>query len=443
MDKNINELYANPINKTIYGDEIISEDFIDNIKKNGVMVPLVIKSNGTIISGHRRWTAAKLLNLLTVPISIKNFNDELDEKQAVIDFNKQREKTFTQMMNEGEAIEEIEEEKAEKRRLSNLKQNAEVQMFAPREERQGERYDLEIKHACCICGREVKMTDVTEKYRLGYCDICDKTSFFEKEDNLVETFPPIEEQLGKIQAVKEMFPELLTGKTRDIVAKKIGIGSGFQYEKAKLIIKKADKKTIENLDSGEITINQAYQQARGIAIETETPIKNVNKPHVIHNSGENEWYTPKEYIESARKVMSCIDLDPASSLIANKTVNAEKIYTIDDNGLDKKWNGNVWLNPPYSGDLVGKFAEKLKASFENKDINQAVVMVNNATETQWFNNMISVASAVVFPKTRIKFIDVNGNQGNSPLQGQCFIYIGDKRERFLEVFKIHGWGASL
>ena len=366
MDKNINELYANPINKTIYGDEIISEDFIDNIKKNGVMVPLVIKSNGTIISGHRRWTAAKLLNLLTVPISIKNFNDELDEKQAVIDFNKQREKTFTQKMNEGKEIEDIERIKA-KERQSTLNN-------AP---------------------------------------------------------------------LKQTFAEAPVGQTRDIVAKKIGIGSGFQYEKAKLIIKKADKKTIENLDSGEITINQAYQQARGIAIETETPIKNVNKPHVIHNSGENEWYTPKEYIESARKVMSCIDLDPASSLIANKTVNAEKIYTIDDNGLDKKWNGNVWLNPPYSGDLVGKFAEKLKASFENKDINQAVVMVNNATETQWFNNMISVASAVVFPKTRIKFIDVNGNQGNSPLQGQCFIYIGDKRERFLEVFKIYGWGASL
>lgn len=96
------------------------------------------------------------------------------------------------------------------------------------------------------------------------------------------------------------------------------------------------------------------------------------KPHVAHNSGNNEWYTPPEYIEAARRVMGAIDLDPASSAVANQTVRATTYYTATDDGLTRPWHGRVFLNPPYSGDLVGRFATRTVDALRAAEIEQAV-----------------------------------------------------------------------
>lgn len=163
-----------------------------------------------------------------------------------------------------------------------------------------------------------------------------------------------------------------------------------------------------------------------------------SKPHVSHNSHDDEWYTPSDYIESARKVMSSIDLDPASNEHANKTVKAEQFFTEQDNGLQQIWYGNVWLNPPYSSTLVQLFADKVAL----QEFDQAIVLVNNATETRWFRTLVDEADAIVFKTGRIKFLKRDG-QHNTPLQGQAFIYYGDNPERFMDEFEQYGWGCYL
>lgn len=65
------------------------------------------------------------------------------------------------------------------------------------------------------------------------------------------------------------------------------------------------------------------------------------KPQSSH-----EWYTPQRYIEAAREVLGGIDLDPASSALANETVKAARYFTIDDDGLSKTWRnggGGYWM----------------------------------------------------------------------------------------------------
>ena len=163
--------------------------------------------------------------------------------------------------------------------------------------------------------------------------------------------------------------------------------------------------------------------------------KNKKKSHVSYNSGNNEWYTPQNIIDAAKKTMGSVDLDPASSETANRTVQATTIYTKEDDGLIQPWFGNIWLNPPYARNLIGKFASAIKD--KRMEYDQAIILVNNSTETVWFHNIIGITSAICLVKKRIRFHDKNGKLGK-PLQGQVILYIGSHTLKFIENFSQFG-----
>jgi ParB family chromosome partitioning protein len=167
-----------------------------------------------------------------------------------------------------------------------------------------------------------------------------------------------------------------------------------------------------------------------------------NGPHVAHNSGENEWYTPPAYIAAAREVLGAIDLDPASSAKANETVGAARYFTREDSGLLKPWGGRVWMNPPYESALVGQFVSKLCEHVASGDVTSAILLVNNGTETTWFQDGMNLAKAVCFPAGRVKFLDEEGKPG-APLQGQALLYFGPDSQAFLEVFGRFGSRARI
>jgi ParB family chromosome partitioning protein len=159
---------------------------------------------------------------------------------------------------------------------------------------------------------------------------------------------------------------------------------------------------------------------------------------VAYNSGENEWYTPSEFIESARIVFGgSIDCDPASSKIANKTVQAKRFFTKEDDGLSQEWSGNVWMNPPYAQPLIAQFAEAVASKYDCGEIDAAIVLVNNATETAWFQRMTQSSSAICLPKGRIRFLDPRGVPG-APLQGQAILYFGTSPNAFADEFAKYG-----
>jgi phage N-6-adenine-methyltransferase len=188
----------------------------------------------------------------------------------------------------------------------------------------------------------------------------------------------------------------------------------------------------------EIVAAAAALPEKPTAADIEQAVETVKaRPHVANNSGDNEWYTPKEYIEAARQVLGKIDLDPASNPIANELVRAATYYTAEDSGLDKDWQGTLWMNPPYESGLIGQFVEKLCDSYASGAVTNAIVLVNNATETRWFQSLAEQASAICFPKGRVKFW--HPRKVAVPLQGQAILFLGPNTDEFARAFSQFGF----
>ncbi len=152
-------------------------------------------------------------------------------------------------------------------------------------------------------------------------------------------------------------------------------------------------------------------------------------------TGDTEWFTPAKYIEAARAVMGSIDLDPASNDEAQEIIQAATYFTKEDNGLNKPWRGNIFLNPPYSHPHVKYFVDKLLS--ELKAGQQAILLTNNNTDTNFFHNAARQATAVCFTKGRINFLKADGSY-SSPTNGQVFYYFGNNKEEFIKYFSEFG-----
>lgn len=149
----------------------------------------------------------------------------------------------------------------------------------------------------------------------------------------------------------------------------------------------------------------------------------------------DEWYTPDEIIRTASHVMGRIDTDPASCELAQTVVQAATYYTRHDSGLAQPWHGSVWLNPPYSAPQV--WIDRLFAEMAAGRCQQAIVLVNNATETAWFQRLLAEAKLVCFPARRIAFWR-HDHKDVGARQGQALFYFGPKADAFYSAFSATG-----
>jgi protein gp37/ParB-like chromosome segregation protein Spo0J len=117
MNRPTKELTPHPLNADIYGDAA-DKQLIQSIKDNGVIEPLVIDHKGRIVSGHRRWHAARELKIEELPVEVFQSHNELDIESALVESNRQRIKTNEQLAREATQIFKIEQARARIRQIN-------------------------------------------------------------------------------------------------------------------------------------------------------------------------------------------------------------------------------------------------------------------------------------------------------------------------------------
>jgi hypothetical protein len=76
---------------------------------------------------------------------------------------------------------------------------------------------------------------------------------------------------------------------------------------------------------------------------------------VHFSSSTDEWETPQALFEELSWIFGGFTLDPCAT---RENAKCARYFTREENGLAKRWEGKVFLNPPY-GRAIGNWAKLL------------------------------------------------------------------------------------
>lgn len=225
------------------------------------------------------------------------------------------------------------------------------------------------------------------------------------EENIVEKIPPSE-----------------TGKARDFAAEAFDVNPRYVSDAA--AIQEKAPEVFDEVMAGSKSLAKAKREV-------------LKKHHLASETGEVEWYTPPKIVELVRLTMGSIDLDPCTAPAAQEIVQADKFYTVADDGLAQDWAGTVYVNPPYARGVIDEWAVKITDAAASDEVTAVIALVNNATATKWWQSLAANAALISFPQRRLKFVKADGSNGDTGLQGQTIFLFTDDRQtktRFRKAF---------
>lgn len=148
-----------------------------------------------------------------------------------------------------------------------------------------------------------------------------------------------------------------------------------------------------------------------------------------------DYFTPPEIIDAARKAMGGIDLDAASHWAANRVHKIPNYFTATRSAMDHDWHGRVWLNPPYGNN--GPWFDRALKYLGSGDVEQMCMLSPVwAFTTAVAAEFMARHTAMVLLSPTPKFWgNEAGKTGtNNP---HAVVYLGDRVEEFRDAFSFN------
>ena len=146
------------------------------------------------------------------------------------------------------------------------------------------------------------------------------------------------------------------------------------------------------------------------------------------------WNTPIEFVGDIVKFFGgSVDLDPCSNseVKSEQNVPANRVYTIETNGLAHDWVADsVFMNHPYSNSE--QWVPYAALQYESGNAKELVLLIELDVSTKWWQSIDKYPWVAV--NKRLKF---GGTNSAAPFQSGI-IYLGTNLERFKEVFSKYG-----
>jgi phage N-6-adenine-methyltransferase len=119
-------------------------------------------------------------------------------------------------------------------------------------------------------------------------------------------------------------------------------------------------------------------------------------PNVHFSSATDEWATPQSLFDELSAVFGGFTLDPCAT---PQNAKCRNFFTRHQDGLAQRWDGKVFMNPPYGRD-IGRWVKK--AYEESLDGALVVCLLPARTDTRWWHDYAK-HGYVYFLRGRLRF----------------------------------------
>ena len=131
----------------------------------------------------------------------------------------------------------------------------------------------------------------------------------------------------------------------------------------------------------------------------------------IFSSVRHDWETPQSLFDELNREFG-FEVDVCAT---EANAKCQRFFSKNDDGLQKRWTGVCWMNPPY-GREIGAWMQK---AYTESQIGATVVcLVPARTDTRWWHDF-AVLGEIRYLRGRVRFV---GAKANAPFPSAVVIF---------------------